>query len=200
MRIAVVRPVSGTEDSQFGFRIVLIVATQFCQLATIHRQRLIVLCIEHGLTISERFCFLKHLSREESLFCSGRWSHAVGGGLRKSRLGRIQKRHELDPRKIQQRCRLVEMLTDSILRKHVANVQIRKLQEITQVLRELIAINAPHGAATIGHHVSNISFMQQRLERLQHLIALCLGKLLRGRWHFVLTDSIIDVNPLSSLM
>ena len=134
------------------------------------------------------------------MLCSGRWSHAAGGGLRKSRLGRIQKRHELDPRKIQQRCRLVEMMTDSILRKNLANVQIRQLQEITEVLCELIAINAPHGATTIGHHVSHISVMQQRLERLQHLLALCLGKLLRVRRHFVLADSIVDVNPLSSLM
>jgi hypothetical protein len=42
--------------------------------------------------------------------------------------------------------------------------------------------------------------MQEWFQCLQQLIALCLWKLLGRRRHFVFANSIIDVNPLRSLL
>ena len=56
----------------------------------------------------------------------------------------------------------------AILRKHVADVEVRKPQDVSQFLFVLVAIQAAHRSAAVLCHVGKIGLVQQRRE-LPHI-------------------------------
>ena len=108
----------------------------------------------------------------------------------------IQKCSQLDSRHIQHDRRLIEMMAGSIFRQHVANTQIRKLQNIAHVLFELITIQTPHRPTPPRSHIAQVGLMQNRFQYFQQRFTGSHRKFVTFGRHFLSIDTIENGNPL----
>ena len=87
------------------------------------------------------------------------------------------------------------MVALAVLRQHVANVEVRELQHIAEILLILIAIQSAQGSPTVGDHFRVISVIDRSGESVHKLCALLLSYVFRFGRHFPLTDTVMNKNP-----
>ena len=150
MRIAVVRPVRRTKQGQFQCRIIL----QFVERLAIHSLR--VLREEHRFTLTKRRSLRKELRPDRAILHDGWRLSTAGHRLPQRDLRCVEIRHELHARHVEGLGTLVEMLPFAVLRQHVADIELRELQQVTEILLVLVAVQSPHRPATIRDDIGSI--------------------------------------------
>ena len=83
----------------------------------------------------------------------------------------------------------------AIFGQHVANIQLRQLQQIAQVLLVLIPIEPPHRATALSPDLGEVCSVNRFLERRHQHRPRFLGKLFPLRRHLALFDTIMNAHP-----
>ena len=149
-RVSVVRPVSRSKQREFHRRIVL----QLIELFVV--DGLVVLSEEHRLAFAESAPFRKQARRDGPKLCDRRRLRSAGHGLSQRGIRRIEIRRQLHARHVERFGSLVETMTFAIFRQHVANVELRQLQHVAQILLVLVPIQPPQRSAPVSPDIRHV--------------------------------------------
>ncbi len=83
----------------------------------------------------------------------------------------------------------------SVVGEHIANVEVRKPQDVFQVLLVLVAIQAPHGSAAVLCHIGEIGLENQWRKLPQHLRPVASGEWHALGRHLAFLDAIVNSHP-----
>ena len=83
----------------------------------------------------------------------------------------------------------------TILGEYIANVEVWKPQDVSEVLFVLVAIQPSHRSAAVLNHVGEIRRAQQRRQLSQHRRPVGGGQLDALGWHLAFLDAIVYSHP-----
>src|SRR6476661_2807572 len=83
----------------------------------------------------------------------------------------------------------------TILGEHIADVEVRKTQDVSQLLFVLVAIQASHRSAAVPCHVGQIGFGDQRRKLPQHLRPVGSSEFDALGWHLAVLNAIVNSHP-----
>ena len=109
--------------------------------------------------------------------------------------GGVQVGGQLHARHVQRFRDLIEVISLAILREDVPNIEVRKPQNVSQVLFILVAIHAAHRSAAVLRHVGTVGLVQQRLELPQDRCPIGGGEFDTLGWHLALFDAVVNAHP-----
>ena len=201
-RIAKVGPGRGAEDGHLQAFIAPLFGRHLLVFGLRDGNHHVVAGEEHGLPVAEGVEGRKKIGPGSAEFLHGGRLHAGGDRLGQRGFGGVEPAFELHARDIEHLRHLREAVRLAVGRQLVANVELRKLEKIAQLILELVAVEAAHWPAPVFHHLGPVGFSQTLAQRGDKGGALFPGEimLLLRRRHFALLDAVEEANPAVAIL
>ena len=87
------------------------------------------------------------------------------------------------------------MMALAVVRQTVENVEMRKVQEVTQILLELDAVQTPHRPSPACGNLRAVCSRERMTQSPDHQCSFRLGQVVRRGRHLALHNAIVNLNP-----
>ena len=197
-RIAEVGPVGRAEDAALDGRILQFCLAKVSLVGAGHGDRLAIAGEEHRLTVAEGGGGRKQAGGDGSVVVG--WPRRLAGGdrLPEGCLGSIEGGRKLDAGEVEALGRLVEAVTDSVLRQPVGDVEQRQGQDVAKGLLILPPVEPAKGNAAGGQNGLAVSRRECCFEPRQQLLPLAIRQFSGIRGHLPVGHPVVhEGKPLA---